>query len=162
MRTIMAFVLVFGSLAAHAAQAEAQSGSGPELGGATPARSSFLVETRRYPNTEMLTSALYVFTVAYAPAVLTKTINETASSDYLYTPVAGPWLELARQSTAPATRPLLALSGTFQGLGALFVLVSLVTPEVKRTRVNVLGNGRFSAEPMATRGRYGLSARARF
>ena len=119
-------------------------------------------ETRRWPNRPLMVTSTLMFTAAYVPAVITAAINEDDTTDNLYIPVAGPWLEFAREPASKGNKALLAVSGVFQDLGALGMLTSLLVPERTTSRWYLIGNQRFSAAPVADRFTYGVSARGQF
>src|SRR5688572_10801458 len=53
------------------------------------------------PNPGLLTSGAIVLAASYAPAVLVASTSEHEGDDYLYIPVAGPFLNLATRGCEP-------------------------------------------------------------
>lgn len=119
-------------------------------------------ETRSWPNRPLLLTSTLMFTAAYVPAVLTARFSQDDTTDNLYIPVAGPWLELSRESATSGNKAALAISGVFQGLGALGMVTSLLVPERRTSRWYLIGNKRFAVAPVASRLAYGVSASGRF
>lgn len=119
-------------------------------------------ETRRWPNRPLMLTSTLVFTAAYVPVVLVRAFSKEDSTDNLYIPVAGPWLELAREPVNAANTAALAISGVFQGLGALGMVTSLMVPERRTSRWYLLGNKRVALAPVASPFAYGVSAAGRF
>jgi hypothetical protein len=119
-------------------------------------------ETRRWPNRPLMLTSTLVFTAAYVPVVLVTAFSQEDSTDNLYIPIAGPWLEIAREPVNPANTAALAISGVFQGLGALGMVTSLMVPERRTSRWYLLGNKRVAFAPVASRLAYGVSAAGRF
>lgn len=120
------------------------------------------VEERRWPNRGLMTTSAFVFTAAYLPAIIAAAVNDDDTSDNLFIPIAGPWMEIARDPVSPGNKALLALSGVFQDLGALGLVTSMLVPERTTKRWRLLSSRRVSAAPMASRYGYGLSAHGRF
>jgi len=119
-------------------------------------------ETKRWPNRPLMISSAFMFTAAYVPAVIATAANHHDTTDNVYIPVAGPWMELAREPASSGNKALLALSGVFQDLGALGMLLSVFVPERKTSSWYLIGNKRLSAAPAAGPNSYGLSARGQF
>lgn len=119
-------------------------------------------ETRRWPNRPLMLTSTLVFTAAYVPVVLVAAFSKEDTTDNLYIPVAGPWLEIAREPVNPANTAALAISGAFQGLGALGMITSLMVPERRTSRWYLLGNKRVAFAPVASRLAYGVSAAGQF
>jgi hypothetical protein len=118
--------------------------------------------TWKRPNRPLLTTSALTFTAAYLPTLITAAVNDDDSSDNLFIPLAGPWMEIARNDTSGGNKALLVFSGIFQDLGALGMISSFFVPETKTERWYLMGNKRFSAAPVATRDTYGLTARGTF
>jgi hypothetical protein len=118
-------------------------------------------EVRRWPNRPLLGTSALMFTGAYVPSVLFAKYNDD-TTDNLYIPVAGPWMELANEPASSGNKALLAVSGVFQGLGALGMLTSLFVPERRTSQWYLIGNKRLSAAPVANQYTYGVSARGQF
>jgi hypothetical protein len=125
--------------------------------GSTATRS----EIRRWPNRPLLVTSTLMFTGAYVPAVLFAKYNDD-TTDNLYIPVAGPWMELVREPASNGNKALLVISGVFQDLGALGMVTSLFVPERRTSRWFLIGNKRLSAAPVANKYTYGVSARGCF
>jgi hypothetical protein len=119
-------------------------------------------EALHWPNTPLLVTSSVVFTAAYVPGVLVAAFRDQYTTDNLYIPVAGPWLELARESATKGNQALLSIGGVFQGLGALGMLVSFVVPERKTSNWYLIGNKRLAIAPTPNPLSYGLSAQGQF
>jgi hypothetical protein len=89
------------------------------------------------PNRPLLRSGLFTLGGAYVPALLVATESDRRADDNLFTPVVGPWLDLAQRDAdcdgeckhETMNRRLLVADGVFQGIGALQVLGSFMLPE---------------------------------
>jgi hypothetical protein len=119
-------------------------------------------ERRTLPNRPLLGTSALTFTAAYLPAVITAAVNDDDTSDNLFIPIAGPWMEIARDENSPGNKALLAISGTFQGLGALGLVGSLFIPESRTSNWYLMGNRKVNVTPVATRDTYMLGAHGRF
>jgi hypothetical protein len=119
-------------------------------------------ETKVWPNRPLLLTSTLIFTAAYVPAVLTAAFSEEDTTDNLYIPVAGPWLELSQEEATTGNKALLGISGVFQGLGALGMLTSLMVPERRTSRWYLLGTKRLAISPATSPRAYGVSASGRF
>ncbi|WP_394822227.1 hypothetical protein [Pendulispora albinea] len=90
--------------------------------------------------------------------------------DYLYYPVAGPWLDLAHRdcdarpcSNEDVNKALLIADGIGQGLGALAIVTSLFLPEKKTKNWYLIGSEKsVIGGPMRVGTGYGLGALGRF
>jgi hypothetical protein len=114
------------------------------------------------PKVQLLASGFLMMAASYAPTAMYHWLNPDHTTDNLYIPVAGPWLELAREPTSIEQRPWLAMSGVAQDLGAFFFFVGLVMPGRKSPTERALAQPRFWASPLTGPGAYGMSARGRF
>lgn len=89
------------------------------------------------PNRAMLHSGIVVLGLSYVPAVIVASTNPRSDDDYLYIPVAGPWLDLAHRepcqscSNESLNKALLVTDGIFQGIGALDVVGSFLFMETR-------------------------------
>lgn len=118
-------------------------------------------ETRTGPNRQLLSSGMFMLTVAYVPTAIVRFANPKHTSDNLYIPVAGPWLEIARQPVSSDNKALMILSGAFQDLGAFFFVMGLFVPEVTVVQEKIASK-RVQAAPLAGAGTLGMSASGRF
>jgi len=78
------------------------------------------------PNRTMLRSGVVILGLSYVPAFVVAVTNSRSDDDYLFIPVAGPWLDLAHRDCPPGpcnhetlNKALLITDGVFQGIGAL-------------------------------------------
>jgi len=118
-------------------------------------------ERKSWPNRSMLSTGATVLTLSYIPAVIAAAAAKDTSND-LYIPVAGPWLEIANQPNNNTNTALLAIDGVFQGLGALTMLGGLLIPERNTENWYLIGNNRFNVLPAGGRASLGLRAAGRF
>jgi hypothetical protein len=132
------------------------------LGAPAPAPYQERTERRFRPNRPLMITSAAMFLGAYVPTIITAAANQSQTSNNLYIPIAGPWMEIAREPTSGANKALLSLSGIFQGLGTIGMISSFFVPETKTHKWYLMGNGRFQLSPTAARGSYGLSANGRF
>jgi hypothetical protein len=118
--------------------------------------------TRSWPNRPLMVTSATVFTLSYLPAVITAAVDNETTSDNLYIPIAGPWMEIARDGNSAGNKALLSLSGIFQGLGALGLVSSFFIPERRTQNWYLMGKRMFQITPTAAQDQYGLSATGRF
>src|SRR4051812_24019450 len=57
--------------------------------------------TETTPNAELIASGLFTLAVPYMASVVVATESSRAGDHYLYTPVAGPWLDLSNRDDCP-------------------------------------------------------------
>jgi hypothetical protein len=75
--------------------------------------------------------------MSYVPAFLVASTNPRTDDDYLYYPVAGPWLDLANRKPCTSceneslNKALLITDGIFQGIGALEIVGSFLFMETR-------------------------------
>jgi len=119
-------------------------------------------EQRRWPNRPLMLTSATMFVLSYVPTVIATAANSANTTNDLYIPIAGPWMEMARDDNTAGNKALLALSGIFQGLGALGLVTSFFVPESKTKNWYLMGQRHFSMHPMAARDQYGLAARGSF
>lgn len=108
----------------------------------SPARAQdTVVETETTgPNRALLRSGIAVFGLSYVPAVVVAATNSRTDDNYLYIPVAGPWLDLShRQSCGMCdnetlNKALIITDGVFQGIGALEFATSFLFMETTTVR----------------------------
>lgn len=128
-------------------------------GGMTTRRAE---RTRSWPNRPLMLTSASVFALSYVPAVITAAVDNETTSDNLYIPIAGPWMEIARDDPSGGNKALLSLSGIFQSLGTLGLVSSFFIPERRTQNWYLMGNRLFKISPTASRAMYGLSASGRF
>jgi hypothetical protein len=89
------------------------------------------------PNRAMLHSGIVVFGLSYVPSLIVASTNSRSDDDYLYIPVAGPWLDLGHREPCVScgneslNKTLLVFDGIFQGVGALEVVGSFLFVETR-------------------------------
>lgn len=89
------------------------------------------------PNRALLRSGIVVLGLSYVPALVVASTNPRSDDDYLYIPVAGPWLDLGHREPCQscgnesANKALLVIDGIFQGIGALEVVGSFLFVETR-------------------------------
>ena len=90
------------------------------------------------PNADLIASGLFTLAVPYVASVVVATESTRQGDYYLYTPVAGPWLDLSHRADCPPTgtcanetayKILLVADGVLQGFGALEILSGFLFPE---------------------------------
>jgi hypothetical protein len=118
--------------------------------------------TRSWPNRPLMLTSGTVFVLSYIPAVLTAAVDKQTTSNNLYIPIAGPWMEIARDSPSGGNKALLSLSGIFQSLGTIGLVSSFFIPERRTKNWYLMGNRLFKITPTASRAGYGLSASGQF
>jgi hypothetical protein len=128
------------------------------------------------PNRALIRSGILVFGLSYVPAFIVASTNPRTDDDYLYFPVAGPWLDLANRnpcvdcSNETLNKALLVTSGIFQGIGALEIVGSFLFME---TRVRTVAGGKtervgplkgipLSITPSKVNGGFGIMAAGTF
>lgn len=96
------------------------------------------------PNRALLHSGLWIFGLAYIPAVVVGIGSDRHGDKNLLIPVVGPWLDLAARSDCPVdagcsnesvNKALLIVDGVFQGLGALDFVGAFLFPETRTVTV---------------------------
>ena len=89
------------------------------------------------PNADLIASGLFTLAIPYMASVVVATESTRREDYYLYTPVAGPWLNLSHRDTCPpvggcgnetAYQILLVADGLLQGFGALEILSGFLFP----------------------------------
>lgn len=98
------------------------------------------------PNARLLTSGIWTLGLSYVPALVVAIESDHPGDKYLFTPVAGPWLNLAHRGDCTdrgncdnetLNKVLLVTDGVFQGIGALQILGAfLLTDEPSTTVVS--------------------------
>lgn len=89
------------------------------------------------PNRALIRTGVLVLGVSYVPAFLVASTNPRPDDDYLYFPVAGPWLDLANRQPCSSceneslNKALLVTDGIFQGIGALEIVGSFLFMETR-------------------------------
>jgi hypothetical protein len=100
------------------------------------------------PNTDLIASGIFTFAIPYLASVAVATGSTRKGDNFLYTPVAGPWMNLSNRDNCPpvgtcanetAYRMLLVADGVLQGFGALEFVSGFLFPVPKEstTRVHV-------------------------
>jgi hypothetical protein len=152
------------------------------LAAASPAYADPMVESSRRmtaesvdttPNADLIASGLFTFAIPYVASVVVANESTRREDRYLYTPVAGPWLDLANRDECPAVgscsnetafKILLVADGVLQGFGALEVLAGLAFPETRPTTTTTrsYSSPQVRVAPSVTRASAGLTAFGRF
>jgi len=89
------------------------------------------------PNRTLIRTGILVLGMSYAPAFFVASTNPRPDDDYLYFPVAGPWLDLAHREPCTSceseslNKALLITDGIFQGIGALEIVGSFLFMETR-------------------------------
>jgi hypothetical protein len=99
-------------------------------------------ETR--PNGELIGGGIALLGLTYGTSIIVGAQSDRSSDQFLFVPVAGPWMDLATRESCygacspgeAANRVLLVTSGLLQGAGVLQILGGFLFPEVRTvTRV---------------------------
>lgn len=121
------------------------------------------------PDQTLLRNGLWTLGVMYATSVVVAIASPRPSDDYLFIPVAGPWLDLSNRDARGGNdgdyenlyQALLIADGVIQAVGAAQVALSLIFPEtrlVERTQQANPDTYTVRARPLLGRGTIGLSA----
>jgi hypothetical protein len=117
------------------------------------------------PNGDLIASGIFTFGLPYTASVIVATGSERHADNYLYAPVAGPWLDLANRGECPqsascgnetAYRALLIADGVLQGVGVLQVLAGFFFPVTRS--VTTVDSVEVHIVPRFGRDGYGLTA----
>ena len=129
------------------------------------------------PNRVMLQSGVLVLGLSYVPAAVVAMTNSRSDDNYLYLPVAGPWLDLGHRnpctdcSREDVNKALLITDGVFQGIGALNIIGSFLFMERTTIQEHAGHKGRefgsipglpLSIRPGSVSGGYGVIASSTF
>jgi hypothetical protein len=92
------------------------------------------------PNSPLLIGGIFAFGGAYSTSVVVAAIVNTSFDNWLYIPVAGPWIDLAHRpqcgngllepscSSQFGRKAILVADGALQGVGVLAVAAGLILP----------------------------------
>jgi hypothetical protein len=117
------------------------------------------------PNADLIASGLFTLAVPYVASVVVATESKRPGDYYLYTPVAGPWLDLAHRDDCPAQgtcanetayKILLVADGVLQGFGALEILSGFMFPETHSVKTE--SSPRVRVAPNVGRNSAGVTA----
>jgi hypothetical protein len=97
------------------------------------------VATEKYgPNRTLIRTGILVLGMSYVPAFFVASTNPRPDDDFLYYPIAGPWLDLAHREPCGTScgneslnKALLITDGIFQGIGALEIVGSFFFMETR-------------------------------
>jgi len=122
----------------------------------------------------MFGRGLGLLLVGYLPAVGVGFDGQDKDGEYLYYPVAGPWMYLARGEHDNVGTALLVIDGIVQDLGALQIVLAVLWPREANTKrtASATGNERVQVTPRFSRYQadtdgkdgyqMGMTARGRF
>jgi len=90
----------------------------------------------RTPNVDLVASGLFTLGVPYVVSVMAATGSTREGDQALYTPLVGPWLDLAKREGCPGAscksealyKTLLVADGLLQGAGALEIAMGFLFP----------------------------------
>lgn len=129
-------------------------------------------EYRTSPDPKMLRNGLWTLGVMYTTSVVVALQSSRGDDDYLYIPVAGPWLDWAHRSDSGNSkyetlyRALLITDGVIQALGAANIALSMIFPETRLVETASSGRQRttfaFRATPLISRSVLGVHAQGAF
>jgi hypothetical protein len=147
------------------------------LGWTSPASAeddTVLTETTG-PNRALIRTGVAVFTLSYVPAFLVAATNTRRDDEYLYLPLAGPWLDLTHRDPCAScdsesfNKALLVTDGIFQAVGALEIVGSFFFMETRVGATAISKHKPASAKripvsitPSWVGGAYGVSATGAF
>jgi hypothetical protein len=130
------------------------------------------------PNRTLIRTGILVLGLSYVPAFLVASTNPRPDDDYLYFPVAGPWLDLAHREPCgrscegeSVNKALLVTNGIFQGIGALEIVGSFLFMETRVAATSIRNSKSVAAEnhripvsitPSYINGGYGVMAAGEF
>jgi len=127
---------------------------------------NFETFTTTGPNGDLIASGVFTMGIPYAASVIAATESSRPSDNYLYAPVAGPWLNLLNRGECPpssacgnetAYKALLIADGVLQGVGVLQVISGFLFP-VTRSVTTVDSAVQVRIVPQVGREGYGLTA----
>jgi hypothetical protein len=157
-----------------AAQAPRYPGYGPPPYGA-PYASGSVGEIHTFsttePNGDLIATGVFTFGLPYTASIIVATQSNRSADNYLYAPVAGPWLDLANRGECPqsaacgnetAFRALLIANGVLQGVGVLQVLSGFLFPVTHSVTTVETAGVRVRVVPQMGRDGYGLTAMGTF
>ena len=109
------------------------------------------------------------------PALIVASTNSRSDDNYLYIPVAGPWLDLGHREACQScgnesvNKALLVTDGIFQGIGALEIVGSFLFMETRVATTATRNPNRETAKripvsitPAYMNGGYGVMAAGTF
>jgi hypothetical protein len=105
----------------------------------SPARDVITIE-EKVPNAALITSGAVMLGIPLAASTVVASTSSRESDRYLYAPVVGPWMDLARRGECAGpdcgvntTRDnvLLVANGILQGAGALQIAAGFIFPRTK-------------------------------
>jgi hypothetical protein len=130
------------------------------------------------PNRVLMQSGIVVLGLSYVPAFVVATTSPRSEDNYLYIPVAGPWLDLGHREgcnhpngntcdNETMNKALLVTDGVFQGIGALQILGSFLFPETTVVRSRAAAKPRtvtssLKIRPASFGSGYGVMATSQF
>lgn len=136
---------------------------------AAPQRPRYEYETG--PDVSLLRNGLWTLSVMYTTSVVVAVVSPLPADDYLYIPVAGPWLDLSHRDEQDndggeiLNKALIVADGVIQALGAANIVLSFIFPEtrlveqVKRPTRQGLA---FETRPIVLPSLVGVSAQGTF
>jgi hypothetical protein len=119
------------------------------------------------PNGALIASGAFTFGIPYAASLVAATESSRPADNYLYAPIAGPWLDLANRGECPPTsacgnetayKALLIADGVLQGVGALQILSGFLFPETHSVTTVADSSVHVRIVPQWGREGYGLKA----
>jgi hypothetical protein len=139
------------------------------------AQTATRVDTVQYagPDRGLLRSGAWTLSLGYVPALVVAIQSPLPADRYLYVPVAGPWLDIAKRDCDGCRHEglnqfLIAADGVVQGVGALEIVGSFLflertvttRPARRNSRSHTALNLRF--KPTRVPGGYGVTAIGNF
>jgi len=120
----------------------------------------------RVPNANLVAGGIFTLGLSYGTSVVVGAISDRPADQFLFVPVAGPWLNLASRDcrSTPCglgeagNQVLLVTNGIVQAAGVLEIVAGFLLPETRTvTRV-----GQVHVTPTGGPGSIGLSAHGAF
>lgn len=117
-------------------------------------------------NRPLLIAGGAIIVASYVPAIVVAASSGRKEDEFLYIPVAGPWLDLANRDCARTpcndetlNKTLLIGGGILHAVGTAFVVTSLFLPETKKVASSAHASSfTWNVAPFQTRGGSGFSA----
>lgn len=123
------------------------------------------------PDVSLLRNGLWTLSVMYGASVVAAVVSPLGADDYLYIPVAGPWLDLSHRDGQGndggeiLNKALIVADGVIQALGAANIVLSFIFPEtrlVEQVQRQPRQGLAFQARPVVLPSLVGVTAQGTF
>jgi hypothetical protein len=165
-----ALTAILSGASPSAAQAPRYPGYGPPPYASGPVGEIHTFSTTE-PNGELIATGVFTFGLPYTTSLIVAAQSNRPADNYLYAPVAGPWLDLANRGECPSSsacgnetayRALLIANGVLQGVGVLQVLSGFLFPVTRSVTTVEAAGVQVKIVPQMGRDGYGLTAMGTF